>query len=267
MLPRRAGAGAVSCRLMRRPLRILLLLVLIVVPSSAAVAADLGTDAYRLPLVEPYAIYRSDTEMGVSQDRGLYQLVEVLRSSPDVGLSTQMLVPRVELIAAHDRVIFGKSADGFFILDARQTDQQPQTFRTRGEWQARLRDLGVENSDAVKVPDALAAGVPAQVLRPWNYRVMGNRFGILDDVWSLIVQLLGFLVAFVLGVVWRPGKSPMLAAAALGLMVNIVAQILIAGGGPGAFVGFVAFPLLCMLAAAIGKGLRAITTGGRPAGG
>ncbi len=118
----------------------------------------------------------------------------------------------------------------------------------------------------MKAPDALAVGVSEQVLRPWKYRVGGGRFGISDDVLSLVVQLLGFALAFVLGLMWPRGKSPMAAAVVLGLIVNVVAQILIAGGGPGAFVGFFVLPLLCMLAAALGKWLRALTSSGRPAG-
>jgi hypothetical protein len=247
-----------------RRIRALILWTLTV--PAIAVAGDLGTDAYRLPLVDPFAIYRSDKALGVSADRGLYQLVEVVPSSPGVGLSTHQIVPKVESIAVQDRVIFGKAADGFFIFDARQSDAQPQVLKTHGEWEAALSKFGVTNPNVVKAPDDLAAAVSDQILRPWKYRVAGARLGISDDVLSLVVQLLGFAIAFVVGLVWPRNKSPMAAAVVLGLLVNVVVQILNAGGGPGALAGFVALPLLCMLAAALGKGLRALTSSGRPAG-
>jgi hypothetical protein len=230
-----------------------------------AVAGDLGTDAYRLPLIDPYAIYSTDKAMGVSSDRDLYQLVEVMPSSPGVGLSTQTLVPKVESVAVHDLIIFGKASDGFYILDTGQSHPQPQLVSTREEWEAALRNFGISDPNVVKAPDALAVGVSEQVLRPWKYRVGGGRFGISDDTLSLIIQLLGFALAFVVGLASPGNKSPMAVAILLGLVVNVVAQIVIAGGGPGALVGFVALPLLCMLAAVLGKGLRSLTPSRRPA--
>jgi hypothetical protein len=245
--------------------RLILPLLSMVLP-VAAIAAELGTDAYRLPLIDSYAICRADKALGVSKDSGLYQLVIVAPPSPGAGLSFITLVPRVELVAVQDRVIFGKSRDGFFILDAGHPDQKPQTLESRERWLIALRAYGVTDSDLLKAPDALATAVPDRVLRPWKYRVMESRFGISDDLWSLVIQLIGLLIAFVIGLAWVPGKSPMLAAIAVGVIVNVVAQILISGGGPGAFVGFVALPLFYMLAAALGKGVRAIATGGRPTG-
>jgi hypothetical protein len=55
------------------------------------------------------------------------------------------------------------------------------------------------------------------------------------------------------------------AAVVLGLGVNVVAQIIIAGGGPGAFVGFVFLPVLFVVAARLGRGVRWVVArrGGR----
>jgi hypothetical protein len=247
------------------PCYLLILLFLTLMLPASARAAELGSEAYRLPLIEPYAIYRSDKNLGVSTKRGPYQLVEVMPSGPGVGLSTRILVPKVKLVADRDGVIFGKAADGFFILDTHQSDPQPQVVSARGEWEAALRRLGISDPNVVEVPDEIAVGIPERVLRPWKYRALGGGLGISDDAFSLIVELLGLVLAFILGVLWPRGKSPMAAAAVLGLVVNVVAQILIAGGGPGAFVGFVAVPLLCMLAAVLGKGLRTILFRGHPA--
>jgi hypothetical protein len=220
------------------------------------VAADLGTEAYRLPLVDPFAIYRSNKALRDFADRGAYQIVEVIPSSPGAGLSTQILVPKVESVAVQDRVIFGKAADGFFIFDTRQSNPQPQMVSTRDAWESALRKSGILDPNAAKPPDELTVGVSDYVLRPWKYRVAGGRFGITDDLLSLLVQLLGFAVAFIVGRAWPRDRSPMPAAFVLGLIVNFVALILIAGGGPGAFAGLVALPLLCMFAAALGKTCR-----------
>lgn len=248
-----------------QPRRMLALILSTLVVPATTMAADLGAGAYRLPLVEPFAIYRSDKALRVSPDRGLYQLVEVMPSSPGVGLSTRLMIPKVESVAVQDRIIFGKAADGFFVVDTHQPDPQPQVLRSRDEWEAALSNVGVGDPNALKEPDALAAGVSDPVLRPWKYRIARARLGISDDTLSLMVQLLGFALAFVVGLVSPQGKSPMAVAVVLGLIINVVAQIFIAGGGPGAAVGFVAFPLYCILAAALGKGLRLLTFSRRPA--
>jgi hypothetical protein len=231
-------------------------ILLTLVISFGARAGDLGAEAYCLPLVEPYGVYRSDASLGAARDGGLYRLVEVMPSGRGGGLSTRTLVSKVETVAVRDRVIFGKSAEGFFILDAREAGPRPRVLSTRDAWEAALRGVGILDPNVVKVPDALAVGVPDRVLRPWKYRMGGRRFGISDDMLSLVVQVLGLMFAFVLGLTWR-GKSLMAAAIALGVIVNVVAQMVIAGGGPGAFVGFVVLPVLCMLAAAFGRGVRA----------
>lgn len=243
---------------------ILIMSLVTLMVAVTAVAGDLGTEAYRLPLVDPFAVFRSDEQWRGSADTGPYQLVEVMPSE-GAGLQTVTIVPKVELVAVQDQVIFGKGADSFFVMDTRQSHAQPQVMKTRDEWEEALRHCGILNADVVKTPDELAAGLSEHVLRPWKYRVAGGRLGISDDVLSLLVQLLGFLIAFVVGLVWPRNRSPMPTAVVLGLIVNVVAMILIAGGGPGAFVGFVALPLVCMLAAALGKGLRVFASRGRTA--
>ena len=233
-------------------------------PALPATTTDLGTGAYRLPLVEPYAIYRAHKLAGMSAERGLYQLVEVLPSRPSSGLATRLLVPKVRKVAVRGRVIFGTAADGFFVLDVRQSPPRLEILRTHDEWETMLLGLGVSDTTIVKAPDELAAGVPAQVLRPWAYEST-NRLGVSTDVLSLAIQLSGIALSFMLGLARRRRRSPVGAAVAIGVIVNIVAQVLIAGGGPGAFVGFVFLPLACLLAAALGKGLRKLACGYRPA--
>jgi hypothetical protein len=241
---------------MRRPARPLVTFCTVAL-ALGCIAADLGAEAYRLPLVEPYVVYRRETVAGSREGRGVYELVQA-SARQGVGFSGSKVVPDLESVAVHDRVSFGKSKDGFFLLDARRPDAEAETFDQREPWRAALREVGVTDVDVLKTPDVLAASLPDAVLRPWKYRVMRNRFGMSDDRWSLVVQVLGFIAAFLLGLAWTPGRSPTLAAVALGVAVNVVAQIVIAGGGPGAFVGFVALPLFCVVAATVGKAVRAV---------
>jgi len=60
---------------------------------------------------------------------------------------------------------------------------------------------------------------------------------------SLMVQVLGAIAAVAFTFMCRRKKWALAVGPVLGLLVNIVAQILIAGGGPGACVGFVVFPV------------------------
>jgi hypothetical protein len=60
---------------------------------------------------------------------------------------------------------------------------------------------------------------------------------------SLMVQLWGLIAVVWFTFLWRQKKWALVVGPVLGLLVNIVAQIAIAGGGPGACVGFAAFPL------------------------
>lgn len=78
-------------------------------------------------------------------------------------------------------------------------------------------------------------------------------------------HLLGLTIAFVAGLASPPRKSPIAVAVGIGLVTNVIAQVFIAGGGPGAFVGFVALPLLCIVAASLGNVVRGIPPADRVA--
>jgi hypothetical protein len=74
---------------------------------------------------------------------------------------------------------------------------------------------------------------------------------------SLAIQILGMLSAFLIGLA-RYDKSRTLVALgciACGLVANVVGQILVAGGGPGAFCGFVVLPAYALVAGLLGRAL------------
>lgn len=224
--------------------------VVLGVCSAAARAEDPRDRAFRVPLVDSYAVVRSYDSPRSSHDWGAYQVVRVNSGS---GFGFGMLVPHVEQVAVHQRVIFGKTKDEYFILEV---EGLPRMFKMREEWKAALHELGVVNSEVLKNPDALAEGLPENVLRPWKYTKMRGCFGWSDDAWSLAVQGLGFLMALVMGIRWGRRGGLMLGAIVLGLGVNVLSQIIIADGGPGAFVGFFFFPVFCVLLAALGRAVR-----------
>lgn len=239
------------------PHRWLLVLLTLSVPTIAS-ASDSDIDGYQLPLVDSFAINRFESGSSVATENGLFQLVRMTSSGR--SRSTETLVPKVESVAVQDLVIVGKAAGGYFILDTRSKAAQPEVLTSREGWEAELQRLGVGDAIQLKNPDDLALAVPDTVLRPWHYRILGPRLGVSDDILSLAVQLLGFAIAFVVGLAQSPGKAAMPFAIVLGVIVNVVAMILIADGGPGAFVGFFVFPLICALAAGLGKGLRSLAS-------
>jgi hypothetical protein len=75
------------------------------------------------------------------------------------------------------------------------------------------------------------------------------------EVLSLYLQLVGIAGAMVYG--WcKPTERFVVLAAGYGILLDIVAQILVAGGGPGACVGFVILPVYVWVAAHLGRGIR-----------
>lgn len=60
---------------------------------------------------------------------------------------------------------------------------------------------------------------------------------------SLMVQVWGVIAVVAFTFMWRRKKWALAVGPVLGFLVNIVGQILIAGGGQGACVGFVGLPL------------------------
>jgi hypothetical protein len=218
--------------------------------------ADSDDGSYQLPLVGRYAIFRPTTSLTPSAATRSSDLVRSFRAGGSGGMT---LLDNVEQVAVERNLIFGKAKAAYFILDGTVTEAVPRTFDAPEAWQEALAGAGISNPGSLlKTPDALAPKVPAQMLRPWNYRMMHNRLGFSDNEWSAIVQGLGALLAFLIGLLWTGRRRAIPEAVVLGLVVNVVAQVVIAGGGPGAFVGFVGLPLVYLLAVALGAGVRGL---------
>lgn len=84
-----------------------------------------------------------------------------------------------------------------------------------------------------------------------TYTVMRAFGGLSDQTWSLYVQLAAMAFSLGLGFIRRSWNA-IWVALAVGLLANIVGQVLIAGGGEGALVGMVILPAYCGMLALMG---------------
>ena len=69
------------------------------------------------------------------------------------------------------------------------------------------------------------------------------------EVGSLVVQLCGLCVVVIFACLHRNKKAAMTFGAIVMFLANIIGQIGLAGGGPGACVGIFFFPLLGIMVA------------------
>jgi len=179
-----------------------------------------------------------------------------LRTSSGYGWAD--VVPGVKQLGVTGSYLVGEKRDGYFILDRRphSDDRQPggfafSSFTSAAAWQAALSSAGA-GVVRLQTPEALAAGLPDQILRPWNYSVMHGLFGLNDDKWSWVVQIAGISTAFLFGLLPGRRRYLVLFPALLGVVVNFVALAVIAGdvsAGPG----FIAFPIIFVVAAKFGS--------------
>ncbi len=84
--------------------------------------------------------------------------------------------------------------------------------------------------------------------------------GVSGEVLSLAIQILALAASFILGTS-RCRRALLLSALAIGVVANIVGQVILAGGGPGACAGMVMLPLFCAFASLVGKGCRWVVVG------
>jgi hypothetical protein len=81
-----------------------------------------------------------------------------------------------------------------------------------------------------------------------------------NETASLVVQLVAICAAGAAGAACRPSTYVPLAIAG-GIAANALGQIVLAGGGPGACVGFVLLPSYCVGSAATGAILARLVRG------
>lgn len=224
---------------------------------QATMPAELFQEGYRLPLAGNYAILRKGESFVRAFGYQRYDLVEIIGEASSSGV-----LPGIQEVAVAGTFIVGKTDKTYFLLNAQAPYPKPRIFNSPEEWQTALAATGIPADIQLRDPDAMAAGLPNRILRPWDYSMMRGLLGYSDDVWSFIVQVGGLAIAFLLGLLRRSLRLPFRAAAVLGVLVNILAQIFIGGGGPGAFGGFFVLPIAYYLAMLIGKTIRWIAAFG-----
>jgi hypothetical protein len=97
---------------------------------------------------------------------------------------THEVLAQVEEIAVAGALITGKANNQYFLLNTAQPDAEPEMFATAEQWNSALKANGVTPPIQLSTLDALAANMPDHVLRPWEFRIMKNRFGLSDYEWS-----------------------------------------------------------------------------------
>ena len=85
--------------------------------------------------------------------------------------------------------------------------------------------------------------------------MMGGLFGLSDELWSLVVQVFGIGLALIIGARCGNRPLPLATLVTLALAVDVVAQLVIAGEGPGFFVGLIMFPIYFVVAAWIARAI------------
>ena len=234
----------ISTKLPMWPRSALIIAAIVVCLHAPSARADAGDEGYLLPLLDRYSIHH--------EHDGRLELVEERARSGFGSVGSGVVLEDVRQVAVRDRVVFGTTADGYFILDASNERPEPAVYDAREQWEAALSGLGL-NAEGLANPSALAAATPEQVLRPWKFRMMKGRLGLSDGNWSAVIQLAGLVIAFLMGFHRKREGAQIAAAVMLGLAVTVAAQVVIAGGGPGAFGGFIALPVIYVVGTAGGK--------------
>ncbi len=222
------------------------LIILCLLPALAN-----ASNEYSCPLIGNYVVIRRDT-------RAMCYLAEVYNAQNSFG--GHEILAHVEEIAVAGTLITGKANNQYFLLNTAQPDAAPEIFATAEQWNSALKANGVTPPVQLSAPDSLAANMPDHVLRPWEFRIMRNLFGLSDDDWAGAVILAGLILSFIIGllIVGAIVRTPLVLI--LGIVINIVAQIVITGGGASALVGFFITPLVFVLVAKFGSMLRKLIT-------
>lgn len=173
----------------------------------------------------------------------------------------EILLEGVEAYAVRDAYIVGKSSAGYFVLDTNGPLSEPLTFASREAWGDFLARAGLPRTVALKSPEETAATMPAVVLRPWNYVVMGNALGLPDQLWAFLVVLLGALLSFAWGISIR--RWVVAYGVYLGLVVYWLAiQGIALGADHATILAAVYLPAAYVLLGACGRRLAARRTKG-----
>lgn len=213
-------------------------------------SGGLGSEEYVLPLVGPYAVYRTDPEY-IDPAHGRYQLVEIANAT-STGTSMQFMVDKLKRFLVNGQIISGSTETGFFILDTSKPESTAQMYSDEQRWRAALAVVGTPPDAVLSDPDVIAVTMTDRQIHPFHYRVMKGLFGQPDVVWQGVVFAIGFVLIFFNGIRVREGSPSLWLAITVGWATSI-AFILLDPDQSRVFVGFVAYPFLFWLVGLLGR--------------
>jgi hypothetical protein len=217
---------------------------ILIVLAARAAGASLGDEGYSVPILNGYSVVRPTNDAPID-----YQNPWLISSA---GVS---LVTHVQQIATSGSAIVGKAEDGYFIVDTSQPDGALKLYPDANTWCSALRASGVPAGTRLETLEALASRLPDQAVHPDSYRVMHAFLFLTDDAWSNLVLSI-CVIAMVLFGLYSRSLYVYLAAITLGIAVDFFAEVMVAGGGPGAIGGLITLPLFLCLVGAFGRWLR-----------
>lgn len=242
-LPRRSSETILVLMLtMRRLLTAIFFLLLGF--AATANAANMDDERYdSFPLIDQYVVLR--TTDATSHDR--YVLTE----------DTTEVITDLKALAADHHEVIGTCDKRYFIA---AHGSPPRYFDRESDWTDARRADGISDAVVLRSPEAIAATIKDTVLRPYRYQFMKDGFGWSDDTWGAVIEFVVLIFVFVRGVFAGPKAMLTTEAVLLGLGVDVVAGMILEGGGGPALLGLFVYPAIYSIAAKVGelcgKGIR-----------
>jgi hypothetical protein len=97
---------------------------------------------------------------------------------------------------------------------------------------------------------------PSEELSPRDYAYMQGFLGLSDGDWSFVFLLASLVFSFLIGILCGKTRSCEAVTISIGIVENVVGNLILGGGGGPAFVGFLVIPLICFIAYRIGCAVR-----------
>lgn len=158
-------------------------------------------------------------------------------------------VDDIETIAVSAPWVVGTSAHGYFIADSHDSAGRPEVFQTEADWMTARRSDGISDNLVLENPDVIAGRIPPQVLRPYDYALMHGRLGLSDGNWGDMVIFGTLGLIFIRGLFAGSKAYLVSEAIIIGLLVDVVAEMVLLGGGGPAFAGLFFLPAIFSIVA------------------
>jgi hypothetical protein len=208
---------------------------------------DVGDEDYQFQLAGRYVVCRADLEE-VNPQHGRYYLQARISSGNESDN-----IDDLKAVAVSAPWIVGTSAHGCFIADSRDSGGKPEIFQSGSDWMVARRSDGIADSLLLENPDLIAARIPPATLRPYNYAILHGRLGFSDGEWGGLVFVLGIVFIFIRGIFAGPKAHLVSEALIVAIVVDVVGQMVLSGGGGPAFAGLFVYPVIFSILVKVGE--------------